>query len=87
MVVRRGGRLAAGSPNFVEYCEQPLQATRAARSRSFPVPIYVDEDCHVLADVERCARTHGINIKLAKSGGIREAVRMAHARRGRSVSA
>ena len=29
-----------------------------------------------------CAeRAHGINIKLAKSGGIREAVRMAHAAR------
>jgi len=50
-------------------------------SRS-PVPIYVDEDCHTLADVARCAEiAHGINIKLAKSGGIREAIRMAHAAR------
>ncbi|MFL6018368.1 MAG: enolase C-terminal domain-like protein, partial [Gaiellaceae bacterium] len=47
-----------------------------------PVPIYVDEDCHTLQDVVACARfAHGINIKLAKSGGIREAVRMAHAAR------
>ena len=30
---------------------------------------------------EAAARAHGINIKLAKSGGIREAVRMAHAAR------
>ena len=46
------------------------------------MPIYVDEDCHTLADVAACAeRAHGINIKLAKSGGIREAVRMAHAAR------
>ncbi len=51
------------------------------KSRS-PVPIYVDEDCHTLADVAACAeRAHGINIKLAKSGGIREAVRMAAAAR------
>ena len=69
----------------VEYCEQPLRAGdergAALRDRS-PVPIYVDEDCHVLADVASCARiAHGINIKLAKSGGIREAVRMAHAAR------
>ncbi len=69
----------------VEYCEQPLRAGDeggvALRDRS-PVPIYVDEDCHVLADVASCARiAHGINIKLAKSGGIREAVRMAHAAR------
>ena len=53
----------------------------ALRERS-PVPIFVDEDCHTLADVARCAEiAHGINIKLAKSGGIREATRMAHAAR------
>jgi L-alanine-DL-glutamate epimerase-like enolase superfamily enzyme len=47
------------------------------------VPIFVDEDCHTLADVARCAEiAHGINIKLAKSGGIREAIRMVHAARG-----
>jgi L-alanine-DL-glutamate epimerase-like enolase superfamily enzyme len=69
----------------VEYCEQPLPAGDsggpALRERS-PLPIYVDEDCHTLADVAACAeRAHGVNIKLAKSGGIREAVRMAHAAR------
>jgi L-alanine-DL-glutamate epimerase-like enolase superfamily enzyme len=47
-----------------------------------PIPIYVDEDCHTLSDVAACAeRAHGINVKLAKSGGIREAVRMVHAAR------
>ena len=69
----------------VAYCEQPLPAGDPAGpelKRRSPVPIYVDEDCHTLADVARCAeRAHGINIKLAKSGGIREAVRMAHAAR------
>ena len=69
----------------VEYCEQPLAAGDAGgaelRARS-PIPIYVDEDCHTLRDVGPCAeRAHGINIKLAKSGGIREAVRMAAAAR------
>jgi len=69
----------------VQYCEQPLPAGDPGgpelKGRS-PVPIYVDEDCHTLADVAACAeRAHGINIKLAKSGGIREAVRMAHAAR------
>ncbi|MCZ7587835.1 MAG: hypothetical protein M5U27_03010 [Gaiella sp.] len=44
--------------------------------------MYVDEDCHTLADVARCHEVaHGINIKLAKSGGIREALRMVHAAR------
>ena len=69
----------------LEYCEQPLKAGdeggRTLRERS-PVPIFVDEDCHTLADVARCSEiAHGITIKLAKSGGIREAIRMAHAAR------
>ncbi len=69
----------------VEYCEQPLregdEGGRVLKERS-PIPIYVDEDCHTLADVAACALlADGINIKLAKSGGIREAARMAHAAR------
>jgi L-Ala-D/L-Glu epimerase / N-acetyl-D-glutamate racemase len=69
----------------VEYCEQPLLAGDeggAALKERSPLPIYLDEDCHTLADVAGCAgRAHGINVKLAKSGGIREAVRMVHAAR------
>jgi L-alanine-DL-glutamate epimerase-like enolase superfamily enzyme len=69
----------------VQYCEQPLRAGDPdgpeLKQRS-PLPIYVDEDCHTSADIAHCAeRARGINIKLAKSGGIREAVRMAHAAR------
>ena len=69
----------------VEYCEQPLPAGDTGgpelKERS-PIPIYVDEDCGTLADVAACAeRAHGINVKLAKSGGIREAMRMVHAAR------
>jgi L-alanine-DL-glutamate epimerase-like enolase superfamily enzyme len=69
----------------VAYCEQPLRAGdeggRTLKERS-PIPIYVDEDCHTLADVAACAEiAHGVNLKLAKSGGIREAIRMAHAAR------
>jgi L-alanine-DL-glutamate epimerase-like enolase superfamily enzyme len=69
----------------VDYCEQPLPAhdpDGPALKQQSPLPIYVDEDCHTLADVAACAeRAHGINVKLAKSGGIREAVRMVHAAR------
>ncbi len=69
----------------VQYCEQPLPAGDpggADLKKRSPVPIYVDEDCHTLADVAACAEiAHGINLKLAKSGGIREAIRMAHAGR------
>jgi L-Ala-D/L-Glu epimerase / N-acetyl-D-glutamate racemase len=69
----------------VEYCEQPLPASDPSgpelRAQA-PIPIFVDEDCHTLADVARCAGiAHGVNIKLAKSGGIREAIRVAHAAR------
>jgi L-Ala-D/L-Glu epimerase len=73
----------------IEYCEQPLPAGDPGGpelKRRSPVPIYVDEDCHTLGDVAACAeRAHGINIKLAKSGGIREAARMAHAARALGV--
>ena len=69
----------------VEYCEQPLPAgdpAGAELKRASPLPIYVDEDCHTLDHVAACAeRAHGLTIKLAKSGGIREAVRMTHAGR------
>ena len=69
----------------VQYCEQPLPAGDPGGTelkRSSPLPIYVDEDCHTLDDVADCARiAHGLTIKLAKSGGIREAIRMAHAGR------
>jgi L-Ala-D/L-Glu epimerase len=69
----------------IEYCEQPLPAGDPGgpelRRRS-SVPIYVDEDCHTLADIAPCAeRAHGVTIKLAKTGGIREALRMVHAAR------
>ena len=69
----------------VEYCEQPLRAgdpDGPELKRRSPLPIYVDEDCHTLDDIAACAeRAHGLTVKLAKSGGIREAVRMAHAGR------
>jgi L-alanine-DL-glutamate epimerase-like enolase superfamily enzyme len=69
----------------VQYCEQPLQAGDRGGvelKRRSPLPIYVDEDCHTLADVAGCREIgHGVNLKLAKSGGIREAIRMAHAAR------
>jgi L-alanine-DL-glutamate epimerase-like enolase superfamily enzyme len=69
----------------VAYVEQPLSAGDPDASKlkaASPLPIYVDEDCHTLSDVAACGEiAHGINIKLAKSGGIREGIRMAHAAR------
>jgi L-alanine-DL-glutamate epimerase-like enolase superfamily enzyme len=69
----------------VEYVEQPLPAGDEGGPElklNSELPVYVDEDCHTLVDVATCAEiADGINIKLAKSGGIREAVRMVHAAR------
>ncbi len=69
----------------VEYCEQPLPAGDPGGpelKRRSRLPIYVDEDLHTLEDVPACAeRAHGLTVKLAKSGGIREAVRIVHAGR------
>jgi L-alanine-DL-glutamate epimerase-like enolase superfamily enzyme len=71
----------------VELIEQPLPASDTRgycrlHDSSLSIPIVLDESCHTLPDVPRCAEiADGVNIKLTKSGGIREAVRMIHAAR------
>jgi L-Ala-D/L-Glu epimerase len=71
----------------VELVEQPFPAAdvesfRALRELGRRPPIVVDEGCHDLADVAGVALyADAINIKLAKCGGLREAVRMTHAAR------
>ena len=65
----------------IELVEQPLPAHRIAdvawlRERS-PLPIVADEDAMTSANLRELAVAYdGINIKLAKCGGLREAVRM-----------
>ena len=68
----------------VEFLEQPLapddldglaEVRRTASQHELPV--VVDESCLVSADIPRLAgRVDGINIKLAKCGSLREALRM-----------
>jgi L-alanine-DL-glutamate epimerase-like enolase superfamily enzyme len=71
----------------VEFVEQPFPAADvdsflALRELHPRLPVIVDEGCHDLADVAPVATyADGINVKLAKSGGVREAVRMVHAAR------
>jgi L-alanine-DL-glutamate epimerase-like enolase superfamily enzyme len=67
----------------VTYIEQPLPAGQEADLpslyRQSPLPIFVDESCFTAADIPGlCDRVHGINIKLMKSGGLSEALRMVH---------
>ncbi|MGH7725099.1 MAG: dipeptide epimerase [Candidatus Eiseniibacteriota bacterium] len=75
----------------VEFVEQPLApddleglAWLAARS---PLPLYVDESCHVATDVPKLARrVAGVVIKLVKTGGPTEALRLVHAARAHGLS-
>lgn len=65
----------------VEFLEQPLPADDlegiAAVRRAGVLPIVVDESCVTAVDIPRVAQAaDGINIKLAKCGSLREAVRM-----------
>jgi muconate cycloisomerase len=67
----------------VKYVEQPLPQGQETdlvelKERS-PVPIFVDESCFTSSDIPQLIdRVHGINIKLMKSGGLTEAMRMVH---------
>jgi len=65
----------------VEYVEQPLPAhdidgLRFVRERSV-LPVIADESCVVASDIPRLVgAVDGINIKLSKCGGLREALKM-----------
>ncbi|HEY7453223.1 MAG TPA: dipeptide epimerase [Thermoleophilaceae bacterium] len=71
----------------VEFVEQPfpaddLDSFHGLRELSPRLPVMVDEGCQDLRDVAPAAEyADGIVVKLAKSGGVREAVRMIHAAR------
>jgi L-Ala-D/L-Glu epimerase / N-acetyl-D-glutamate racemase len=71
----------------VQFVEQPFPAGdtdsfTALRELHPRLPVIVDEGCQDLSDVAPAAAyADGINVKLAKSGGVREAVRMIHAAR------
>jgi L-alanine-DL-glutamate epimerase-like enolase superfamily enzyme len=70
----------------VELIEQPLPAADLEGVRWLAgrtsIPIFADESIHVASDVPRLTGIYrGINIKLIKCGGIREALRIIHAAR------
>ena len=75
----------------VEFVEQPLPAhdlagLRLVREHS-PLPIIADESVETAADVAKLAGVvDGVNIKLAKCGNLREAVRIVHAARAHNMS-
>jgi L-Ala-D/L-Glu epimerase len=75
----------------VEFVEQPLppEDTEGLRrlTRVSPLPIIADESCEVATDVGRLyGAVDGVNIKLAKCGSLREAIRIVHAARALGMS-
>jgi len=70
----------------VEMLEQPVAANdieglRFVRKRS-SLPVFADESCLVATDIAKLhGAVDGINIKLAKCGSLREAMRMVHTAR------
>jgi L-alanine-DL-glutamate epimerase-like enolase superfamily enzyme len=73
-------------PLGIELVEQPvaredLDGLRWVRERS-GIPVFADESCHHLGDLANLVgRVDGVNLKLMKTGGIREMLRMIHAAR------
>lgn len=67
----------------VEFVEQPLPAGKLAETEKLralsPLPLIADEEVHTSKDIPRIAGAYdGINIKLMKSGGLLESLRMIH---------
>ncbi|MEK7722967.1 MAG: dipeptide epimerase [Acidobacteriota bacterium] len=74
----------------IVFIEQPMPAeqfedTKWLRDHS-EIPLIADESVHHLSDVPKLAEAFdGINIKLMKSAGLREATRMIYAARGTNM--
>lgn len=74
----------------VEFVEQPLPAEdleglKLVRAGS-PLPIIADESCRTAADIPRLAGSvDGVNVKLMKCGGIRQALKLIHTARAHGM--
>jgi L-alanine-DL-glutamate epimerase-like enolase superfamily enzyme len=70
----------------VELVEQPMPAAMLeeaawVRERS-PIPVFADEACLRASSIPPLAGAyHGVNVKIDKAGGLREALRMVHTAR------
>ena len=78
------------APYHIEMIEQPIPPGDLAGMKlihdNSPIPIFADESCITLEDVPRLAGVvDGINIKLAKSGGINHALKMIHTARAHGL--
>ncbi len=77
-------------PLGIELVEQPvarhdLDGLRWVRER-VGIPVYADESVHVLGDLAPLVgRVDGVNLKLMKTGGLREMLRLIHAARAHGM--
>jgi L-alanine-DL-glutamate epimerase-like enolase superfamily enzyme len=74
----------------VEYLEQPLAQGDEERliklKKESPLPIFADESCFTSRDLPSLVdKVDGINIKLMKSGGLTEAIRIIHTARAHGL--
>ncbi|WP_034040822.1 dipeptide epimerase [Wocania ichthyoenteri] len=74
----------------VIFIEQPLKSDNYVEmeelSSKAHLPIIADESCIILEDVEKCAKVfNGINIKLAKCGGITPAMKMIEIAKNKNI--
>jgi L-alanine-DL-glutamate epimerase-like enolase superfamily enzyme len=84
------GHLERFGPAFldlgVELIEQPLKAAEDGALKGFrsPIPLCADESCHDTASLDHCVGKYAmVNIKLDKTGGLTEALRLRAAARER----
>ena len=76
----------------IEFVEQPFprsdnESYLAYRSLPQRLPVVLDESCQEARDVPHCATiADGVNIKLAKTGGIRGAISLARTARAHGLS-
>jgi len=78
--------LAAMAAEGVEMVEQPLpaDADRVLADIDRPVPVCADESCHDTASLDRLVGRYDlVNVKLDKTGGLSEALRLSRAARER----
>ena len=78
------------APYNIEFVEQPVAAhdldgLKLVRN-NVPIPVIADESCITVEDIPRVSGcVDGINIKLMKCGGIRQALKMIHVARAHNL--
>lgn len=82
--------LRAIEPLGIELVEQPVAREDldglAWVRRRVGIPVFADEACHTAADIANLAgRVDGVNLKIMKTGGLREMLRAIHAARAHGL--